>query len=289
MVKLQPSLVDKRDKIASLPLVESLPPAVDLKPMAREVEQQSQFNSCTANAGCSALELMYKQKGIEVNLSRFFVYYYERQLGNLIGDSGAYPRDIGKTLLKYGVCHEVTWPYVPANLYEEPSESARTEAAIFKILSYESLVGDKLTLIKTALSQGIPVLLNIEVHAGFIAVTGSWKKHSWDWKTTTENPSKGWHEILVIGYDDESQRLLIENSWGIAWGDHGFGGIPYDMVTAPSFGELWILNPNYDIGTAPLPPVPVQPEVIKSSNAIKYIVMTILVAGIGFAIWNLLQ
>ena len=33
-----------------------------------------------------------------------------------------------------------------------------------------------------------------------------------------------------IGYDDNCLRWLDENSWGIPWGDGGFGGMPYDAL-----------------------------------------------------------
>lgn len=287
LTNVQQSIPDSRDFIANLPIVEVLPAAIDLKPSAREVENQLQFNSCTANAGCSALELMYTAKGLNVNLSRFFLYFYERQLSSLTGDAGAYPRDIGKALKQYGVCYESSWQYLQENLNTVPSDSANTEAATFKIVSYESLTGDKLTQIKNALAQGIPVLLNIEVHKGFMAVRGDWKKHAWDWNTTTDNPSLGWHEVLVIGYDDVSQHLLIENSWGIAWGDLGFGGIPYSMIDTPSFGELWILNPNYDmIGNITPPPLPAPVEPEKKSK-LPFIIISTFIIGVMVLSWML--
>jgi C1A family cysteine protease len=101
--------------------------------------------------------------------------------------------------------------------------------------------------IKSSLAQGTPVLLTIQVHSGFEKLSGPWKQHAWDWITSEKNPSKGYHAVLIVGYDDTAQRLLVENSWGPHWADGGFFGIPYDMIDSPAFGELWVLNPNYDI------------------------------------------
>jgi hypothetical protein len=42
------------------------------------------------------------------------------------------------------------------------------------------------------------------------------------------------HAVACIGYDDDSQRFLCENSWGPKWGDGGFFGIPYEYFSAKS-------------------------------------------------------
>ena len=58
---------------------------------------------------------------------------------------------------------------------------------------------------------------------------------------------RGGHAVLVVGYDDQrrigSQRgsLLIHNSWGDAWGDGGYGWLPYAYVTHGLAVDLWTL------------------------------------------------
>ena len=101
LTNLRPSTPDSRDRIAKVGTV-ALPIMFDLKPDVFEVENQEQFSSCTANAGCSALELMYKKHGTPYDLSRMFLYHYVRQIGGMVGDNGAQPRDIGKALKNYG-------------------------------------------------------------------------------------------------------------------------------------------------------------------------------------------
>jgi len=253
---IQPSPYDARDHLATIPTATILPKSIDLKPLVFEVENQGQLNTCTANAGCSALELMYNKNKTPVDLSRLFLYYYSRKLGNIKGDSGSYPRDMCKALKEFGTCPETNWPYASSSLDTEPTTEIKALAEKFKIYSYEQIQGDKLTQIKNALNQDIPVLLTIQVHRGFGALTGNWKTHTWDWETSATNPLAGWHEVLIIGYDDDSQRLLVENSWGPAWADGGFFGIPYAMISSQAFGELWILNPNLSIPYVNPKPVP---------------------------------
>jgi hypothetical protein len=40
--------------------------------------------------------------------------------------------------------------------------------------------------------------------------------------------SMNWqHAIVLVGYDDNTQKWIIRNSWGSGWGDGGYGYIPY--------------------------------------------------------------
>ena len=229
---------DSRDHIANLPKAATLPPSVDLKPDVEEVEDQLNYNSCTANAGCSAMELLYNSVGIKKDFSRMFLYFYVRMLGNVKGDNGAYPRDIGKALANYGTCYESTWDYVSKNLNTEPNDIAKKEALGYKIVSYAKL-DNNLDAIKNSLAQGIPVLMAMTVHEDFFNVSGNWKKNSWSITGKVE----GGHEVLVIGYDDASKRLLVENSWGKNWGDGGFFGFPYEYLPKVA-DEFWVIVPN---------------------------------------------
>jgi C1A family cysteine protease len=40
----------------------------------------------------------------------------------------------------------------------------------------------------------------------------------------------GGHAIVIIGFDDEKRRVKFVNSWGTAWGERGFGYVPYDYL-----------------------------------------------------------
>lgn len=265
----RPSKPDSRDRIASIPVLPSLPTSVDLKPWADEVEDQGQLSSCTANAGCSLLEIAYLRAGQSKDFSRLFLYWYTRLLGGISGDSGAYPRDIGKALNKYGVCLEPTWDYVPSQVNVAPSTVAQTEAKQFVCGAYESIIGSSSSVIdqiRTSLAQGMPVLTSMAIHNSFFDIKGPWQSHGWNDKTSSTNPIVGYHEVLIIGYDDASGRFLAENSWGPHWADGGFFGIPYSMIGS-TVDEWWILTKigvNYvpvdeSIPTpdpAPVPPTP---------------------------------
>jgi len=283
---VRPSKLDTRDRLAKLPLIDNLPTAVDLKPWADEVEDQLSLGSCTANAGCSALELAYNRAGIMKDFSRLYLYWYTRLLGGIAGDDGAYPRDIGKALNKYGVCLEPTWEYIQSKVNIEPNMVAQTEAKEYPTLAYERISGGPefvITNIKNALALGIPVLTSLWIHESFMQLSGDWKTQTWDVENSVENPVVGGHEVLIIGYDDEAQRFLAENSWGPGWGDGGFFGIPYSYIGS-TIDEWWILTqigvPYVPVNKEiqPLPPAP--PPYVDERDGLPPIAVGLIVAAV---------
>jgi C1A family cysteine protease len=51
---------------------------------------------------------------------------------------------------------------------------------------------------------------------------------------------EGGHAIYMVGYDDTLAAFRIVNSWGEAWGDHGFGWLPYDYVLRGLADDFWV-------------------------------------------------
>jgi len=61
------------------------------------------------------------------------------------------------------------------------------------------------------------------------------------------------HAIVAVGYDDDLEitntrcnkttqgAFLIRNSWGTAWGDNGYGWMPYDYVLSRYALDFWSL------------------------------------------------
>lgn len=238
--KVVPSPEDKRDLVFSTKS-SLLPSSIDLIPDVFEVENQGFTNSCTANAACSALELAYKRAGVPRDFSRLFAYWYFRKKSGLTGDNGAYPRAIGSALKAYGTCLETTWKFDKSLINTIPSTEAHTEARLLKVYEYRKLFPTQeqslLEQIKQAVALGIPVLMTMKLHEQFYAVSGAWKTHAWN----TSTASIGLHEVLVIGYDDVSGRLLCQNSWGKYWGDGGFFGLPYEYIPVVTT-EYWVLS-----------------------------------------------
>ncbi|MEI6627929.1 MAG: C1 family peptidase [Alphaproteobacteria bacterium] len=109
--------------------------------------------------------------------------------------------------------------------------------------------------IKCAISGGYPVLIGIDVrrssyYSADIGVSGDFVmpfsnatvNNSIDFdhpvgKDDGGNDvygagdfSVGGHAILLVGYNDDTQKFKFMNSWGTWWGDNGYGTLPYNYV-----------------------------------------------------------
>ena len=42
--------------------------------------------------------------------------------------------------------------------------------------------------------------------------------------------SLGGHAICVVGYDEKTKLVKFKNSWSAAWGDNGYGYLPYAYI-----------------------------------------------------------
>lgn len=238
-----PSPEDSRDYVYQPITTKATSPVVDLIPHIHEVEHQGSTNSCTANAGCTALEILYSRAGNWNDLSRMYLYWYTRKLGNLpSSDAGAYPRDICKALSLYGVPLENKWPFIKENISREPSSLVRDNAKDYKIEEYRKVIAD-IDDIRNAVLNGLPVLTTIKTRSGVYSLKGDWRTHTWD----SRAKNNGNHEVVIVGFCDQTERFLVQNSWGKGWGDGGFFGIPYDKVgTAKDAFEFWVItNPGF--------------------------------------------
>jgi C1A family cysteine protease len=220
----------------------SLPPSsIDLSEYCTSVKDQGQEGSCTAFSTIAAMEFLEKKFNSNPmsNFSEQFTYYVTRvdiARGPPSQDSGAYVRDSIKSTISYGTCFENTWPYSnPLN--RKPSTQAYLEAKKYGTISYTTIQANNLNLLKTTLSQGIPVVI------GFICYSNIFDSGV---STTGIIPLQndniiGGHAVLLVGYNDTTGQFKFKNSWGTSWGDNGYGYLPYEYYTEGDIPELWCI------------------------------------------------
>jgi len=248
------SLPDIRDILYAPKITpDQFKPSLDLLPNVEEVEDQLDVGSCVANGALSQCEWLANSHGHSVDLSRMFAYTACKDYEGRLAEDGLASRDIYKTLRKYGVMAESAYPYDTSKQYTRPPAEIYAAADMY-LERYEAVImpgsgswfdqgpRDRVNRIKACLNEGFPVGIAFQVTESIRHMTGPWREQRY----TLESPvpggnSIGGHFMTVIGYDDEVQKFLVQNSWGKEWGDGGFGGFPYEIADEWYF-EAWMVR-----------------------------------------------
>lgn len=262
----RPDLPDFRDYTASSPQVSALlaksrplksttakklATSVDLRAWCSPIEDQGNLGSCTANAGVGLLEYYERRAfGRHLDASRLFLYKATRNLLGWSGDTGAYLRTTMKAMALFGIPPEQYWTYSIARFDDEPAAFLYAFAQNYQSIKYYRLdppgmsPHDVVGWVKTYLAAGLPSMFGFTVYDSFPGVgTGSGD-------IPVPGPGEhvlGGHAIDAVGYDDAKKigkhkgALLIRNSWGTAWGESGYGWMPYDYVEMGLADDFWSL------------------------------------------------
>lgn len=99
--------------------------------------------------------------------------------------------------------------------------------------------------IKDALCQHGPLATRMIVDTPFQAFSGAGKVFRQVNASLTVN-SAGGHFVTIVGWDDRKGSKgawLIKNSWGLGWGDKGYGWMEYGANTVGHM-PIWVMAPN---------------------------------------------
>ncbi|HUW92485.1 MAG TPA: C1 family peptidase [Bacteroidales bacterium] len=231
---------------------------VDLREWCSPVEDQQKLGSCTAHAAAGIIEYFERRAyGKHIEASRLFLYKTARNLMQVTGDTGAWLRDTMGALVLCGVPDEKYWPYNEKDFDKEPGSFVYSVADNYQGVKYfchdpqgSDLPSEQvLSSVKNYLEAGIPAMFGFW---GFQSFEESDKPG--DIPFPCEGESAQWgHAVMAVGYDDNRKiknkkcntetggALLIRNSWGAAWGDNGYGWLPYDYVLNRLALDFWSL------------------------------------------------
>lgn len=231
---------DKRDILFNK-TVTTFPSKIDLRSVNPPIYDQSTLGSCTANGIARIIEFdLMKQKLPIFMPSRLFIYYNERSIeGTIKQDSGANIRDGIKTINTLGVCDERVWTYNIAKFKQKPPAICYTDALKVVSIKYMTVTQD-LNTIKSALVLGYPIVFGFDVKTSFessiVAKTGIYVPKS-------NESIVGGHCVVIVGYDDSTQRFIIANSWGIDWGQLGYFTMPYtEVLDTKISSDFWVIE-----------------------------------------------
>jgi C1A family cysteine protease len=206
------------------------PSVVNYVKLLPPVQYQGIFGTCNVHAGVAALyayyQSYYTQRTASLLYSRRALYTqtkytYER---TDIRDDGIFLVDMMQAMTTFGSVYEVNWVYptgtdfspfllkVPNNLWKPA------------IKKWTAIIPN-LRDIKAALNNYGPLISAITVPQEWY-VMSSFDNGMLPIPGVQTKPDGG-HSVLICGYDDDKQALLIRNSWGTQWGDGGYAWIPY--------------------------------------------------------------
>jgi C1A family cysteine protease len=241
---------------------EKTPPKADLREWCSPIEDQGQLGSCTAHAGVGMLEYFERKlNGKHLDGSRRFLYKVTRALGQLEGDSGAFLRTTIGAMVLFGVPPEDYWAYSEAEFDEDPPAFCYAFAQNYQAVKYYRLDPpgaertEVLASVKSHLASQLPAMFGFTVY-GSIAEAGDDGKIPFP---ATGDKVEGGHAVMAVGYDDALEianrdgktrgAIAIRNSWSTAWGEDGYGWLPYDYVLEGLADDWWVLIENEWVDT----------------------------------------
>lgn len=234
---------------------DGLPEKVDLRKFMSPIEDQSQSNSCCANAVAGAYEYLNMKHAKETgdvpgDVSRLFIYYVGRKQdmhdeAGMFGKKAAKvaPKDEGMSIgaaitamQVSGACLASSWPYDLDKVNERPTDECFKEARKYRVVQSQKVPHD-LDAMRECSAEGNPIIFGLVLTdrffcpgpGGFVSTPG---------KTDQRAASHGLHAMLLVGYNDRQKVFIVRNSWGESWGDKGYCYVGYDYIDDMDFNFL---------------------------------------------------
>jgi len=154
----------------------------------------------------------------------------------------------------FGMAPEAYWPYLTKEFDKEPPAFVYALAQNYKMTSCVRLDKPRmsnellLTYIKCYIADGFAAAFGFPVYE---SITQAEKTGKIPFPSPAE-PSVAGHSVLAMGYNDDLRimndssgnetvgAIIVKNSWGIAWGDQGYGYLPYEYILRGLATDWWV-------------------------------------------------
>ncbi len=200
---------------------------------------QEEESSCTGYALSTLREHYEIIKNNVVQLSPLFIYWWERKMIDMVFEDGGARIGDGMEVLKgLGVCEESYHKSIPGtskDVFVKPDTKAMVSALKYRISEYTGV--PNLDHLLIALASLNPVVIGIPVYE-------SMQARSVNKTGIIPLPKKneellGGHAVVACGYDKKKKLVKFHNSWGIKWGDSGYGYAPFEYLKPGTSIGFW--------------------------------------------------
>ena len=255
----KPDPYDFRD-LEYRPVLQPLEPSVhaDRKDAAFTVLTQ-EGQSCTGHAVAATINTVLTRGAqrfpappkVEA-VSPYMLYRLARRYDDLSGeaDVGSQLRAAFKGWLRHGVALDREWNQRAASHKVAPLDAdvdldepdflascrQRPLGAYYRVNAY------RLDDMQSAISELHAIAVSAAIHDGWSKpkFVESGKERYAVIARAAEPEPKGGHAFALVGYNEIG--FLVQNSWGVDWGDHGFAILTYEDWLLSAY-DAWVARP----------------------------------------------
>jgi C1A family cysteine protease len=241
----------------NLDSLKNLPRVLDLKDNMTSVKDQDERGTCSFFSSIALVEAAIKKKmKVEVNLSEEYMNNAVKSGGISTHDEGSHPENnlnfVNKK--KSGFLLERDWPYQPSWFGQKApciDNTATDKKASDKCFAHnappESVLAKKIPsdnfdflylkadttneIIEVLAEYKLPMTMTVPVNDRGWQNDGNVQFDEEMRAECIKTPTScGFHSIVITGYDLDKKVFFFKNSWSKAWGQQGYGTIPFDVV-----------------------------------------------------------
>ncbi|HRY71530.1 MAG TPA: C1 family peptidase, partial [Phycisphaerae bacterium] len=233
-IRLEERLYDSVP-LATIPGVAgNLPTSVDLSPDMPPAGNQGSQGSCVGWAVGYGLkgyqervEKRWDQRLSNHQFSPGFLYNRVKPDCNCL--KGTTVSDALNLLSQRGICTLDLWPYDQTDCCPRSGTSQLDSAAWpYRIAYWRRVNFVDTSEMKAHLADKKPLIWTMKAYSSFTELWGP-TRAVYDRTTTT---MRGYHAVVVAGYQDSTSRFKVLNSWGPEFGSDGYFFVPYSFVNS---------------------------------------------------------
>lgn len=204
------------------------------------IRQQNGFPNCSACSALTCIEYLRQIDGYPFErLSILYQYYMSRLVQKNEGElKGVYSENSFKSLVLNGALEPTKKPINMQTINIKPTDEEIKKAR-------ERIVLDNVSIYRLESNINVFKYVLTVVGVPFVIAFSSPKKklRARDKSIITSEEgdvNDGNHAVCVVGFDDEEQVLIFQNSYGTKWKYDGFGKLHYSCI--PNIYKAIALN-----------------------------------------------